>query len=102
MIFEDAVNIITKKRVEDGMGGFTEEKVVIGAIYCQVAPLSVSERQVLKALNPWSSIKLYTEDELPIDVDEEFFFEYNNKVYRKVETVDYTKCIKIIGERYYL
>ena len=102
MIYRDKVNIITKKKVDDGMGGFTENNVTVCTILCKIAPVNISEREVLKSLNPWSSVKFYTKNEIPIDEDKEFYLEYNNKMYRKVEIIDYGKCIKIVGERYYL
>lgn len=108
MIYEDKVDVIIKQRVSDGMGGYTEENVHACTIYCKVAPYKVSERDVANALNPWSSISFYTEDTItntdgePLDEDDEFFLEYKGKMYRKTATVDYSKCIKIVGERYHL
>ena len=102
MIYEEEVKIITKKKISDGMGGFTEKNSEVCTILCIVAPFNVTERNVLSALNPWTSVKFYTEDEIPLDEDEEFYLEYKNKVYRKVSIIDYDKCIKIVGERYHL
>lgn len=102
MIYENKVEIITKQRIEDGMGGYTEHDKVVCTINCKVAPYNVSERDVLKALNPWTSINFYTEDTIPLKEDDEFFLQYNNKVYRKVGIIDYGKCIKITGDRYSL
>lgn len=102
MIYDEEVKIITKEKISDGMGGFTEKNREVGTIYCIVAPFNISERNVLNALNPWTSIKFYTEDEIPLDEDAEFYLEYKNKVYRKVSIIDYDKCIKIVGERYHL
>ena len=102
MIYEDKVKIITKQRKEDGMGGYTEKDKVVCTIHCKVAPYNVIDRDVLKALNPWTSINFYTEDNIPLDEDDEFFLQYNGKYYRKVGIVDYGKCIKVVGERYSL
>lgn len=102
MIYEDEVKIITKKRISDGIGGYTEKDIEVCTIDCIVAPYKVIDRDVLKALNPWTSVNFYTEDEIPLDEDEMFFLEYKNKLYRKVTIIDYDKCIKIIGERYNL
>lgn len=102
MIYQDKVKIITKQRVSDGMGGYTETNEHICTISCKAAPYTIIERDVLKALNPWTSINFYTQDKLPFDEDEMFFLEYNGKIYRKVGIIDYGKCIKIVGERYSL
>lgn len=102
MIYQDKVKIIVKERKPDDMGGYTEMNTVLCTINCKVTPYNVIDRDVLKALNPWTSINLYTQDTLPLDEDEEFFIEYNNKLYRKVGIIDYGKCIKIVGERYSL
>ena len=102
MIYQDKVNIIIKKREGDGMGGYTEKDEVIYTISCKVAPYTVIDRDVLKALNPWTSLNFYTQDNIPLEEDEMFFLEYKGKTYRKVGIVDYGKCIKIVGERYNL
>lgn len=102
MIYQDKVEIIIKGRKPDDMGGYTETNIVLCTINCKVTPYNVIDRDVLKALNPWTSINLYTQDTLPLEEDEEFFIKYNNKLYRKVGIIDYGKCIKIVGERYNL
>ena len=100
MIYEEEVKIITKKKISDGMGGFTEKNSEVGTIYCIVAPFNVSERNILNALNPWTSIKFYTEDEIPLDEDAEFYLV--RKTDKTGSELDYDKCIKIVGERYHL
>ena len=102
MIYKDKVKIIVKEKTSDGMGGYTEKDKIVDTILCKVAPYKVIERDVLKALNPWTSVNFYTQDNIPFNEDDEFFLEYNNKNYRKVAIIDYGKCIKIIGERYSL
>lgn len=102
MIYQDKVKIIVRQKVSDGMGGYTEKDNIICTISCKVAPYKVIERDVLKALNPWTSLNFYTQDDIPLEEDEMFFLEYNGKIYRKAGIIDYGKCIKIVGERYNL
>ena len=102
MIYQDKVKIIIKEKKKDGYGGYTEKDKVICTISCKVAPYTVIDRDVLKALNPWTSLNFYTQDTIPLDEDDMFFLEYKGKTYRKAAIVDYGKCIKVVGERYNL
>lgn len=102
MIYKDKVKIIIKKKTSDGMGGYKEKDQVVDTILCKVAPYKVIERDVLKALNPWTSVNFYTQAHIDFDEDDMFFLEYNGKLYRRVAIINYGKCIKIVGERYSL
>lgn len=100
MVYGDEVKILVERKVYDDMGGYTTKLETESTIMCKVAPYSISEKVVLNVPNPWSSVKFFTQDDVGLEEDAQFFLEHNNKIYKRVLIIDYGKCTMIIGERH--
>ena len=100
MNYNETAKIFTVVEVDDGMGGFIRERVLVAEIKCKVAPYTV--KTIDSAGLPFihSMNKLFTQNKTFIsDIYSEYLIEYKGVVYRKKALMDANKCLIIEIER---
>ena len=100
MNYNESANVYTVIEVEDDMGGFTREKLLVAEIKCKVAPYTV--RTVDSAGLPLthSINKLFTQNKKFVDdIYSEYLIEYKGITYKKRSIMDAGKCLIIDIER---
>ena len=100
MHYNELADIYTVSEVDDGMGGYTEEKTLVATIKCKVAPYTV--RDVVSAGIPsvHSKNKLFTQDKDFIeDVYSDYLIVHKGVTYRRLTVMDAGKCLIIEIER---
>lgn len=89
MLYEKIAQVLSQKRVSDGMGGWldSDEPTVIKEIRVAYAPVSTEIMLKEYGLVSTTSMKLYTEDSLPDETD--YFIGFDSKPYRILQFSDY-------------
>jgi hypothetical protein len=100
MEFNISAKVLVDEKQPDGYGGYSSQRVVAGEIKVKVAPYRVAMGEMIAVPNPISSVKFFTNSQLPVSEERIFYIEYNNKIYKKVAYIDYGKCSMVIGELY--
>lgn len=99
MNFNEEITIITEEKVSDGYGGYISQETIVGTLRVKTAPFRVQIGDIIQIPNPTSSVKFFTNQDLPFDIDVPFFLEYKGKKYKKIVIADYDKVLMIVGER---
>ena len=100
MHYNESADIYTVIEHDDGMGGYTEERVLVATIKCKVAPYTV--RDVVSAGIPsvHSKNKLFTQNKDFIeDIYSDYLIVHNGVTYRRLTVMDAGKCLIIEIER---
>ena len=100
MHYNETAKIITVSEVEDGMGGYTEEKTLVATIKCKVAPYTVRDVESAGLPSVHSKNKLFTQSKDFIDdIYSDYLIEYKDVMYRRLSVMDAGKCLIIEIER---
>lgn len=100
MHYNELAEIYTVSEVDDGMGGITEERVLVATIKCKIAPYTV--RDVVSAGIPsvHSKNKLFTQNKDFIDdIYSDYLIVHKGVTYRRLTVMDAGKCLIIEIER---
>lgn len=100
MHYNELAEIYTVSEVDDGMGGYTEERTLVATIKCKIAPYTV--RDVVSAGIPsvHSKNKLFTQDKNFIDdIYSDYLIIHKGVTYRRLTVMDAGKCLIIEIER---
>ena len=100
MHYNETAKIITVSEVDDGMGGYTEEKTLVATIKCKVAPYTVRDVESAGLPSVHSKNKLFTQSKDFIDdIYSDYLIEYKDVMYRRLSVMDAGKCLIIEIER---
>lgn len=95
MKFDTKVDIISSKKVSDGMGGSIEvENVIVKTVDAVITPLKSSMALKEYGVESTTSIKMFTKDLLPITNDNKFLdvhLKINDGRYKIVDFADFKK-----------
>ena len=100
MHYNELAEIYTVSEVDDGMGGYTEERTLVATIKCKIAPYTV--RDVVSAGIPsvHSKNKLFTQNKDFIDdIYSDYLIVHKGVTYRRLTVMDAGKCLIIEIER---
>ena len=100
MHYNELAEIYTVSEVDDGMGGYTEERTLVATIKCKVAPYTVRDVESAGVPSVHSKNKLFTQNKDFIeDVYSEYLIVYKGVTYRRLTVMDAGKCLIIEIER---
>jgi hypothetical protein len=100
MHYNESADIYTVKETPDGMGGYTEERILVATIKCKVAPYTVRDVESAGIPSVHSKNKLFTQEKDFIeDVYSEYLIIYKGVTYRRLTVMDAGKCLIIEIER---
>ena len=100
MHYNELAEIYTVSEVDDGMGGYTEERTLVATIKCKVAPYTVRDVSSAGIPSVHSKNKLFTQNKDFIDdIYSDYLIEYKGVIYRRLTVMDAGKCLIIEIER---
>lgn len=100
MNYNEYANIYTVSEVNDGMGGYKEERILVATIRCKVAPYTVRDVSSAGYPSTHSKNQLFTQNKTFVDdIYSEYLVEYKGAIYRKLSVMDAGKCLIIELER---
>ena len=100
MHYNETAEIYTVSEVNDGMGGYTEERTLVATIKCKVAPYTVRDVSSAGIPSVHSKNKLFTQDKDFIDdIYSDYLIVHKGVTYRRLTVMDAGKCLIIEIER---
>lgn len=100
MHYNELAEIYTVSEVNDGMGGYTEERTLVATIKCKVAPYTVRDVASAGIPSVHSKNKLFTQDKNFIDdIYSDYLIIHKGVTYRRLTVMDAGKCLIIEIER---
>lgn len=100
MHYNELADIYTVSEVDDGMGGYTEERVLVATIKCKVAPYTVRDVSSAGIPSVHSKNKLFTQNKDFIDdIYSDYLIVHKGVTYRRLTVMDAGKCLIIEIER---
>ena len=100
MHYNDTADIYTVSEVNDGMGGYTEERTLVATIKCKVAPYTVRDVSSAGIPSVHSKNKLFTQSKDFIDdIYSDYLIVHKGVTYRRLTVMDAGKCLIIEIER---
>ena len=100
MHYNELAEIYTVSEVDDGMGGYTEERVLVATIKCKVAPYTVRDVSSAGIPSAHSKNKLFTQNKDFIeDIYSDYLIVHKGVTYRRLTVMDAGKCLIIEIER---
>lgn len=100
MHYNDTADIYTVSEVNDGMGGYTEERTLVATIKCKVAPYTVRDVSSAGIPSVHSKNKLFTQNKDFIDdIYSDYLIVHKGVTYRRLTVMDAGKCLIIEIER---
>lgn len=100
MHYNELAEIYTVSEVDDGMGGYTEERVLVATIKCKVAPYTVRDVSSAGIPSVHSKNKLFTQNKDFIDdIYSDYLIVHKGVTYRRLTVMDAGKCLIIEIER---
>lgn len=95
MKFDTTFEVLEKKRVEDGMGGWIEDEVVVGTIKAVTTPVKAEIMLKEHGIVSTTAVKIYTKDYIP---NEFVQLQLGNKRYKILQYADFKKVRMILVE----
>ena len=100
MHYNESADIYTVSEVDDGMGGYTEERTLVATIKCKVAPYTVRDVSSAGIPSTHSKNKLFTQSKDFIDdIYSDYLIVHKGVTYRRLTVMDAGKCLIIEIER---
>ena len=100
MHYNETADIYTVSEVNDGMGGYTEERTLVATIKCKVAPYTVRDVSSAGIPSVHSKNKLFTQNKDFIDdIYSDYLIVHKGVTYRRLTVMDAGKCLIIEIER---
>lgn len=100
MHYNETAEIYTVSEVNDGMGGYTEERTLVATIKCKVAPYTVRDVSSAGIPSVHSKNKLFTQSKDFIDdIYSDYLIVHKGVTYRRLTVMDAGKCLIIEIER---
>ena len=100
MHYNESADIYTVSEVNDGMGGYTEERTLVATIKCKVAPYTVRDVSSAGIPSVHSKNKLFTQSKDFIDdIYSDYLIVHKGVTYRRLTVMDAGKCLIIEIER---
>ena len=100
MHYNELAEIYTVSEVNDGMGGYTEERTLVATIKCKVAPYTVRDVASAGIPSVHSKNKLFTQNKNFIDdIYSDYLIVHKGVTYRRLTVMDAGKCLIIEIER---
>ena len=100
MHYNELAEIYTVSEVDDGMGGYTEERILVATIKCKIAPYTVRDVSSAGIPSVHSKNKLFTQDKNFIDdIYSDYLIVHKGVTYRRLTVMDAGKCLIIEIER---
>lgn len=100
MHYNELADIYTVSEVNDGMGGYTEERTLVATIKCKVAPYTVRDVSSAGIPSVHSKNKLFTQSKDFIDdIYSDYLIVHKGVTYRRLTVMDAGKCLIIEIER---
>ena len=100
MHYNETADIYTVSEVNDGMGGYTEERTLVATIKCKVAPYTVRDVSSAGIPSVHSKNKLFTQSKDFIDdIYSDYLIVHKGVTYRRLTVMDAGKCLIIEIER---
>ena len=100
MHYNETADIYTVSEVNDGMGGYTEERTLVATIKCKVAPYTVRDVSSAGIPSVHSKNKLFTQSKDFIDdIYSDYLVVHKGVTYRRLTVMDAGKCLIIEIER---
>ena len=100
MHYNETAEIYTVSEVNDGMGGYTEERTLVATIKCKVAPYTVRDVSSAGIPSVHSKNKLFTQNKDFIDdIYSDYLIVHKGVTYRRLTVMDAGKCLIIEIER---
>ena len=100
MHYNELAEIYTVSEVNDGMGGYTEERTLVATIKCKVAPYTVRDVSSAGIPSVHSKNKLFTQSKDFIDdIYSDYLIVHKGVTYRRLTVMDAGKCLIIEIER---
>ena len=100
MHYNELAEIYTVSEVDDGMGGYTEERTLVATIKCKVAPYTVRDVSSAGIPSVHSKNKLFTQNKDFIDdIYSDYLIVHKGVTYRRLTVMDAGKCLIIEIER---
>lgn len=98
MFYDKRAEIRTQQKESDGMGGWldSESSVKVGEISVVTAPVSAEITLKEYGLISTTSMKLFTEDDVP---EEDVFIKFEGSNYRILQNLDYGSEKGLLLER---
>ena len=100
MHYNELAEIYTVSEVDDGMGGYTEERTLVATIKCKIAPYTVRDVASAGIPSVHSKNKLFTQNKNFIDdIYSDYLIVHKGVTYRRLTVMDAGKCLIIEIER---
>ena len=100
MHYNEIADIYTVSEVNDGMGGYTEERTLVATIKCKVAPYTVRDVSSAGIHSVHSKNKIFTQSKDFIDdIYSDYLIVHKGVTYRRLTVMDAGKCLIIEIER---